>query len=90
MDGAAPGDLYERDFYAWTQEKAARLRALGPRNDGVDVENVAEEIEGLGKSARSAVRTGPIRAALGEADQPYFDLDAEVLAEDWFPAPPAA
>ena len=56
MDTLAPADLYEHDFYAWTQDQAARVRALGARNDGLDVENVAEEIESLGKSQRSAVR----------------------------------
>ena len=28
MGEAAGKDLYERDFYAWTQDQAARLRAL--------------------------------------------------------------
>ena len=55
MDGLATPDLYDHDFYAWTQDQAARIRALGARNDGLDVENVAEEIESLGKSQRAAV-----------------------------------
>jgi len=46
-------DLYERDFYAWTQDQAARLRALRP--NGIDVENLAEEVETLGRSERRAV-----------------------------------
>jgi len=46
-------DLYEQDFYAWTQDQAARLRALRP--NGIDVENLAEEIETLGRSERRAV-----------------------------------
>jgi hypothetical protein len=162
MDGIAPADLYERDFYAWTQDQAARLRALGARNDGLDVENLAEEVESLGKSDRRAaeslignilehllklrlhpeqsarrhwqrevtefrrqldrvLRDSPslrarrhdlaerewraaarvflarldadghdpaaAAAAIGDATHPYFDLDAEVLAEDWFPPP---
>jgi len=163
MDGMAATDLYERDFYAWTQDQAARVRALGARKDGLDVENVAEEIESLGKSQRSAVRSllaniiehllklrfhpdqqprrhwqvelrafrrklerelkdspslrahrhalaeqvwkdtalsflerleadgfdaAAARVALRPLDQPYFDLDAEVLNEDWFPPAP--
>jgi hypothetical protein len=40
--------LYDTDFYAWTQEQAALLRA-GKLHD-VDLANVAEEIESLGKS----------------------------------------
>ncbi len=54
MDGIAPADLYERDFYAWTQDQAARLRAMAPRNDGLDPENLAEEVESLGRSDRRA------------------------------------
>ncbi|HUS04742.1 MAG TPA: DUF29 domain-containing protein [Bryobacteraceae bacterium] len=37
---------YETDFHAWTFEQARRLRAGEP----VDVENVAEELETLGRS----------------------------------------
>jgi hypothetical protein len=159
-------DLYERDFYAWTQGQAALLRAWpqGLRPNALDIENLAEEIESLGRSDRSAVqslmqqivihllklRCHPDQAPrrhwqkelLGFRDQverifeaspslrahrteiakgiwpraarllrremeldgidsraslawladpagPYFDLDAEVLAEDWFPPPQA-
>ncbi len=162
MDGIAPADLYERDFYAWTQDQAARLRAMAPRNDGLDPENLAEEVESLGRSDRRAAgslieaillhllklrfhpgqearahwrselrgfrgqladifadspslraQRGEIArprwtraarnfldgledqgidgrlaaASLGDPDQPYFDLDAEVLNEAWFPEP---
>lgn len=161
------GELYERDFYAWTQDQAALLRAWPQalRPNALDLENLAEEIDSLGRSQRSAVeslleqvvlhllmlrchphqeprrhwqkeidgfrdqldrlfRDNPSlrarrtelsadvwhraarlfgrdlirddldpRAALAglpDPAEPYFDLDAEVLAEDWFPAPPAA
>ncbi len=40
--------LYERDFYAWTQEQARRLRARA--HNEIDWENAAEEIESLGRS----------------------------------------
>jgi hypothetical protein len=40
--------LYERDFYAWTQEQAAKLR--GRAHNDIDWENAAEEIESLGRS----------------------------------------
>ncbi len=50
MGEAAGKDLYERDFYAWTQNQAACLRALGGHN-AIDVERVAEELEDLGKHA---------------------------------------
>ncbi|WP_246191335.1 DUF29 domain-containing protein [Aureimonas leprariae] len=41
---------YEEDFYAWTVDQAARLRARA--HNGIDWENAAEEIESLGKSDR--------------------------------------
>lgn len=45
-----PADtLYDEDFYAWTQQQAALLRRL-PVGNAVDAENVAEEIEDLGRS----------------------------------------
>ena len=50
---------YDQDFYAWTQTQAAALRAaaLGGANLPVDWENVAEEIESLGKSQASTLRS---------------------------------
>ncbi len=165
MDGTVPHDLYERDFYAWTQDQAARLRALDGRNDGLDAANVAEEIESLGRSDRRAAESlignlllylcklrwhpdplprthwtaevigfrrqvgrifrdspslrakrqemaeeewqalrrgmqitldrarmaaGDVEAQIATTEALPFDLDAEVLSEDWFPDPPAA
>ena len=48
----APG--YETDFYAWTQDQAARLRELRPNS--LDWENVAEEIDSVGRSERHQLR----------------------------------
>ncbi|MBX9700886.1 MAG: DUF29 domain-containing protein [Acetobacteraceae bacterium] len=156
-------ELYERDFYAWTQDQAAALRAWpeGRRPNALDIAHIAEEIEDLGASQRTAAgslirqilvhllklrfhpdpqprrhwrlevtefraqlddifRASPsLRArrlevaesawaraarqvrrdmqddghakAAGEtqdftAEAPYFDLDREVLDEDWFPS----
>ena len=49
---------YERDFYSWTFEQARLVRE--GRWEGVDRENVAEEIESLGREQfaklRSAIR----------------------------------
>lgn len=57
MDGVT--DLYDRDFVAWTEAQAARLRAAGAArvNADVDWENVAEEIESLGRSDARQVRS---------------------------------
>jgi hypothetical protein len=45
--------LYEADFYAWTQQQAALLRE-GKVQD-LDVHNLVEEVEGLGRSERHAL-----------------------------------
>lgn len=47
--------LYDTDFYAWTQEQAAKLRARA--HNGIDWENAAEEIESLGRNDQRAVRS---------------------------------
>jgi len=46
---------YDNDFYAWTQHQAAvlRERAYGK----LDIDNLAEEIESLGKRDRRALRS---------------------------------
>lgn len=49
--------LYDTDFYAWTQDQGARLRAragFDNRSD-IDWENAAEEIEGVGRSERREI-----------------------------------
>jgi Domain of unknown function DUF29 len=43
-----PAKLYDTDFVRWTEEQAATLRA--GRFDALDRENLAEEIECLGKN----------------------------------------
>lgn len=50
-----PASGYETDFVAWSAAQAALIRA--GRWAEVDVENVAEEIESLGKADRRAVRS---------------------------------
>ena len=40
-------DLYDQDFYTWAPRQAALVRAR--RLDELDLENVAEELESLGK-----------------------------------------
>jgi hypothetical protein len=50
IDRPAVAD-YDADFYAWALDQAARIRALTV--PGLDTENVAEEIESLGRSQKS-------------------------------------
>ena len=52
---AAGGSLYERDFYTWAMRQATLLRER--RLDELDVENVAEEIESLGRSEASELKS---------------------------------
>ncbi len=66
-------DLYDTDVLAWSERQSGLLRrmAAGERvNDQVDWENVAEEIESVGRSQLSAVRSHIIQAFL-------HDLKAE-------------
>jgi len=46
---------YDADFHAWTRDQAARLRELRPNS--LDWENIAEEIETLGRSQRREIRS---------------------------------
>ena len=52
-----PADLYERDFYAWTQAQAHALRMHFKGDNRLDVEHLAEEIEDLGGSELQAVES---------------------------------
>lgn len=47
--------LYESDYLLWTQETVAQLRAR--EFDCIDLENLIEEIEDLGKSRRKEIRS---------------------------------
>ena len=51
-------DLYEADFVRWSEEQASALRsaALSGTNLPLDWENIADEIDSLGKSLRSELR----------------------------------
>jgi len=50
-----PDDLYDSDFVRWTEEQAAALRRAAAErvNAPLDWENLAEEIESLGRSDRT-------------------------------------
>lgn len=49
-------ELYDEDFYAWTQDQAASLRLLARQrwNGPLDLENLSEEVEDLGRAAKNA------------------------------------
>jgi hypothetical protein len=52
---AGQSNLYDRDYHAWLKQQAALLRA--GRSGELDLFNLAEEIEDLGRSERRAVRS---------------------------------
>lgn len=47
--------LYDTDFFRWTEEQAAALRA--GRLEDLDLSNLAEEIESLGRSDRREIES---------------------------------
>jgi len=53
---ADQGGLYDRDFLLWTEEQGAALRGARESNLPLDWENLADEIESLGKSLRRELR----------------------------------
>jgi hypothetical protein len=58
-------DLYEDDILLWSERQGDLLRRLGRGervNDQIDWENVAEEIESVGRSERHAVESHLIQA----------------------------
>ncbi|MCG9886498.1 MAG: DUF29 domain-containing protein [Cyanobacteria bacterium] len=48
-----PANTYETDFHDWAQQQAELLKAR--RWEDIDLENLIEEIEGLGASKRDAL-----------------------------------
>jgi hypothetical protein len=56
-DMAKASALYDEDFVRWTEEQAAALRRAKGSNLPLDWENLAEEIESLGKSDRRELRS---------------------------------
>src|SRR3954447_24002879 len=58
-----PTDLYEQDFYAWTQAQARELRRFAATrpNLPLDLPHLAEEIADLGKGQRDGLRSWTAR-----------------------------
>lgn len=52
-------ELYEEDFYVWTQRQAEALRRLAEMRPNLDLDfpHLIEEVEDLGTSQRDAVRS---------------------------------
>jgi hypothetical protein len=58
-ESPSAADLYERDFYAWSQAQARELRRFARMrpNLPLDLPHLAEEIADLGKDRRDALRS---------------------------------
>jgi hypothetical protein len=56
-------DLYDRDFYAWTQSQARELRRFAATRPNVplDLPRLAEEVADLGRDRRDGLRSWTIR-----------------------------
>jgi hypothetical protein len=56
-------DLYEQDFYAWTQAQARELRRFASTrpNLPLDLPHLAEEVADLGKGLRDSLRSWTTR-----------------------------
>jgi hypothetical protein len=52
-------DLYRNDYYAWSRQQAAELRRLRVErvNTRLDLDNLAEEVESLGRSDLRRVKS---------------------------------
>jgi hypothetical protein len=79
------GPHYDDDFFAWTQHQAMVLRTMAVADNRFDRENVAEEIESLGRSDRDAVRSQIrriiehlLKLAYSPDQQPRFDWMASI------------
>jgi hypothetical protein len=89
--------LYDEDFYAWTQQQAALLRAKEWRE--LDYGNLAEELEALGKRDRresehrlersrgwrSTIREQRRRLARLLQDSPSLRSEIPALLDDGYP-----
>ena len=63
MSTRPAGDLYEHDFFAWTQLQARALRRFARMRPNVplDLRHLAEEIADLGMEQRNALRSWTVR-----------------------------
>ena len=72
---------YETDVLVWSEHQADLLRRMGAGervNDQVDWENVAEEIESLGRSERRACESHLVLALLHDLKAKAWPLSRDV------------
>ncbi|MBV8359495.1 MAG: DUF29 domain-containing protein [Deltaproteobacteria bacterium] len=73
--------LYECDFALWLDEQAQALKER--RAAALDWDNLAEEIEGLARSDRRALRSYLENALLHMLELAYWDAERERNQRQW-------
>lgn len=73
-----PSRQHDVDFYSWTQEQAALLRALPRNSNHLDIENIAEEIEDMGRTEIKEVESYLLQT-LAHLIKIAVDKDAQSL-----------
>ncbi|GGE20771.1 hypothetical protein GCM10011390_45080 [Aureimonas endophytica] len=75
-----PAEQHDTDFYRWTQDQAALLRALPRASNRLDMENLAEEIEDMGRAEIKEV-SSLLRQTLTHLVKIAVDRDAPSVAQ---------
>lgn len=74
-----PSEQHDTDFYRWTQDQAALLRALPRTSNRLDVENLADEIEDMGRAEIKEI-SSLLRQTLVHLVKIAFDPEAPAVA----------
>jgi Domain of unknown function DUF29 len=73
---------HDTDFYGWTQEQAGILRATSPADTRLDIDNLAEEIEGMGRAEVLAI-SSLLRQTLIHLLKSALEPESQTLSR-WF------
>ena len=73
--------LYETDYQLWLDETVAQLQAHDFRN--LDLENLIEEIESLGKSDKRAIASYLLRLCEHLLKMRYWESEREMCFRGW-------
>lgn len=77
----AKTSLYEKDYYLWLEQVAAQLRTGDL--DALDLENLIEEIEDLGKSEKRQVSSYLMRLCEHLLKIKYWETERESCFRGW-------
>ena len=73
---------HDTDFYGWTQEQAGILRATPPGDARLDIDNLAEEIEDMGRAEILAI-SSLLRQTLIHLLKSAIEPDSQAITH-WF------